>query len=224
MHQRRVVITGLGAMTPLGCSVGEYWDGLIHGRSGIDKIKNFDASELPCQIAGEVPEFDPNDFMDRKSARRMPRVAQLAMGAARQAISDAGLSDPVPDAERTGVYFGTAVGGIEHLDISGEIYRVQGIQPDAAALPAERHPQRARLPDRAGIPVPGTQQYHFDSLRCRHPGGGRGSGVDPPRRGGCGHHRRHGSHRDRGGDGRIRGHARPADRFQRPSPGSLATL
>ena len=81
MHQRRVVITGLGAMTPLGCSVGEYWDGLIHGRSGIDKIKNFDASELPCQIAGEVPEFDQNDFMDRKSARRMPRVAQLAMGA-----------------------------------------------------------------------------------------------------------------------------------------------
>ncbi len=126
MHQRRVVITGLGAMTPLGCSVGEYWDGLIHGRSGIDRIKNFDASELPCQIAGEVPEFDPNDFMDRKSARRMPRVAQLAMGAARQAIADAALSDPVPEAERTGVFFGTAVGGIEHLDISGEIYRAKG--------------------------------------------------------------------------------------------------
>jgi 3-oxoacyl-[acyl-carrier-protein] synthase II len=126
MDQSRVVITGLGAMTPLGCSVGEYWQGLIQGRSGIGKITHFDPSELPCHIAGEVPEFDPNEFMDRKNARRMPRASQMAVGAARQAIADAGLSDPVPEMERTGVFFGTAVGGLDRLDESGDIYRTKG--------------------------------------------------------------------------------------------------
>jgi beta-ketoacyl-acyl-carrier-protein synthase II len=126
MHQQRVVITGLGAMTPLGCSVGEYWQGLIQGRSGIGKITHFDPSDLPCHIAGEVPEFDPNEFMDRKNARRMPRASQMAVGAARQAIADAGLSDPVPDVERTGVFFGTAVGGLDRLDESGDLYRTKG--------------------------------------------------------------------------------------------------
>ncbi len=183
MHQRRVVITGLGAMTPLGCSVGEYWDGLIHGRSGIDRIKNFDASELPCQIAGEVPEFDPNDFMDRKSARRMPHVAQLAMGAARQAIADAALSDPVPEAERTGVFFGTAVGGIERVDISGEISQAQGLQP---------YCHRPTCP--AASPTYGfLVAQNFRCLKpdgptttacaAGTPGGGSGGGADSIRRG-----------------------------------------
>jgi len=126
MRQRRVVITGLGALTPLGRSVTEYWDGLIHGRSGIRKITLFDASDLPCQIAGEVPDFDPNDYMDRKSARRMSRATQLAFAAARQAVEDSGLTSPMAEPERTGVLIATAVGGLDHLSIAMGILQDKG--------------------------------------------------------------------------------------------------
>jgi len=126
MGQNRVVITGLGAVTPLGCTVGEYWDGLTHGRSGIRKISLFDASDLPCQIAGEVPDFDPGQYLDRKTARRMPRASQFAVAATRQALEDAGLATPVPDAERTAVLYGTSVAGLDNLSIAEEIYRTKG--------------------------------------------------------------------------------------------------
>ncbi len=126
MHHNRVVITGLGAITPLGLSVSEYWDGLIHGRSGIRKISLFDASHMPCQIAGEVLDFDPGNYMDRKTARRMPRSSQFAVAAARQAIEDAGLTYPMTDPERVGVYLGTAVGGLDTLTSAGEILRTKG--------------------------------------------------------------------------------------------------
>lgn len=126
MGQHRVVVTGLGAITPLGCSVDEYWDGLIHGRSGIRKISLFDASHLPCQIAGEVPDFDPSQYMDRKTARRMARSSQFAVASAAQAIKDAGLEVPFPDPERTAVFFGTAVGGMDHLTSAHNVYNTKG--------------------------------------------------------------------------------------------------
>ncbi len=126
MHHNRVVITGLGAITPLGLSVSEYWDGLVHGRSGIRKISLFDASHMPCQIAGEVHDFDPGNYMDRKTARRMPRSSQFAVAAARQAIEDAGLAYPMTDPERVGVFLGTAVGGLDTLNSAGEILRTKG--------------------------------------------------------------------------------------------------
>lgn len=126
MHRQRIVITGLGAITALGCSVGEYWDGLIHGRSGIRKISLFDASHLPCQIAGEVPDFDPGQYLDRKTARRMPRSSQFAVAAAHQAVEDAGLGIPMAEGERTAVMFGTAVAGLDHLSAANEIYQSKG--------------------------------------------------------------------------------------------------
>lgn len=126
MSQSRVVITGLGAVTPLGLTVQEYWDGLIHGRSGIRKITLFDASSMPCRIAGEVPDFDPNNYMDRKTVRRMPRSSQFALAAARQAIEDAGLAYPMSEPERVGVLVGTAVGGLDTLNAAGEILRTKG--------------------------------------------------------------------------------------------------
>jgi len=101
MERRRVVITGIGVVSALGCSLTDYWNGLISGRSGIQKITHFDASELPCQIAGQVPDFDPLQYMDRKTARRMPRSTQLAVAVARQAIEDAGVSLPLPEPEKT---------------------------------------------------------------------------------------------------------------------------
>jgi beta-ketoacyl-acyl-carrier-protein synthase II len=106
-----VVITGLGAITPLGASLEQYWDGLMAGRSGIRRITHFDASEIPCQIAGEVPDFNVEMYMDRKEARRTARAAQLALAAATQAVEDAGLPEGMPEPERSGVLYGTAVGG-----------------------------------------------------------------------------------------------------------------
>ena len=115
MSRPRVVITGLGTVNPLGNSIEIYWEGLKNGKSGIGKITRFDASELPCQIAGEVQDFNPTDYLDRKTARRLPRATQLAIAATSQAIQDAGLPHTMPEPERSGVILGTAVAGVEHI-------------------------------------------------------------------------------------------------------------
>lgn len=112
----RVVITGLGAISPLGSSVGLLWDGWINGRSGVRRITQFDPENLPCQIAGEIPDFDPHNYMDRKEARRIPRSGQIALAAATQAVADAGLPETMPDQERAGVVFGTTIGGLDYLE------------------------------------------------------------------------------------------------------------
>ena len=82
MNRKRVVITGLGAVTALGSSVDLLWDGLINGRSGIRRITQFDPSDLPCQIGGEIPDFDSRGVMDRKEARRMPRSTLISLASA----------------------------------------------------------------------------------------------------------------------------------------------
>jgi beta-ketoacyl-acyl-carrier-protein synthase II len=112
----RVVITGLGAITPLGNTIAEFWENLLRGKSGIRRITQFDASAYPCQIAGEIPAFEAGDYMDRKEARRIARSAQIALAAAVTAVADAGLPDTMPDGERSGVVYGTAMGGIERVD------------------------------------------------------------------------------------------------------------
>jgi beta-ketoacyl-acyl-carrier-protein synthase II len=116
MSRPRVVITGLGAITPLGSSIQQFWDGLVHGRSGIRRITQFDPSSFPCQIAGEIPDFEPGNYMDRKEARRIPRCGQIALAASIQAVRDAGLPATMPEPERAGVSFGTAIGGIDKMD------------------------------------------------------------------------------------------------------------
>lgn len=122
----RVVITGMGAITPLGSSVRQYWDGLLSGCSGIARITQFDASQMPCQIAGEIPDFQAGDYMDRKEARRIPRSSQIALAAAIQAVADAGLPATMPEPERSGVVFGTAIGGIDRVDEGIQVLRTQG--------------------------------------------------------------------------------------------------
>jgi beta-ketoacyl-acyl-carrier-protein synthase II len=112
----RAVITGLGAITPLGLDVGQFWEGLTAGRSGITRITQFDASHLPCQVAGEVKDFDPGRYMDFKEARRMSRCSQLAIATAREAMRDAGFNGNFADPERVGVVLGTAIGGLEKAD------------------------------------------------------------------------------------------------------------
>lgn len=122
----RVVITGMGMLSPLGNSVAESWDNLMSGRSGIGPITQFDASEFPTRIAGEVKDFVARDHMDFKEARRMSRASQLAVAAARMALADAGLPEIVPEPERAGVLVGTAVGGIERAFEEMDTYRTRG--------------------------------------------------------------------------------------------------
>lgn len=127
MNRKRVVITGLGAITALGPDVPSLWEGLLRGKSGIRRITQFDASAFPCQIAGEIPDFDPTNYMERKESRRFPRSSQIALGAASQAINQAGLPSPLSDPERTGVVFGTAMGGIERVDEGIRVLRTLGL-------------------------------------------------------------------------------------------------
>ncbi len=111
---RRVVVTGMGMVTPLGLDVASNWDALTHGRSGIARIARFDPAPYETQIAGEVHGYEPTQYMDRKEVRRTDRFTHLAVGAASQALSDAKL-DTVPDAERVGTAIATGVGGLETL-------------------------------------------------------------------------------------------------------------
>ena len=110
---RRVVITGMGAVTALGQSVGESWHQLLDGRSGIDQISHFNAAGLPTRIAAEIKEWDPARFIDAKEVRRMARSSQIALDAAHQALEDAHLPTDQPLGHRTGVVIGTALGGFE---------------------------------------------------------------------------------------------------------------
>lgn len=125
-RRTRVVVTGMGAISPLGSSVKQLWEGFLAGRSGIRRITQFDASELPCQIAGEIPDFDVSPFMDRKEARRIPRCGQIALAAAFEAVRDACLPEAMPEPERSGVVFGTAIGGADRIDEGISTLRTQG--------------------------------------------------------------------------------------------------
>ena len=107
----RVVITGLGAMSPLGESPDSLWDGLVSGTSGIDNMTITDPSEFPCKFSGEVLGFDPTAYMDRKEARRMGRFSQFAVAAAQQALIHSELDLDKEDRERIGVVLGNGSGG-----------------------------------------------------------------------------------------------------------------
>lgn len=137
MERSRVVITGIGAITPLGASIAQYWQGLLAGRSGIRRITSFDASELPCQIAGEIPDFDPGSYMEKKDARRMARSTQIALAAAVDAVADAGLPDSMPEPERAAIVFGTGIGGLDVYDEAAQVFRTRGYERvNPYALPA----------------------------------------------------------------------------------------
>ncbi len=129
MEKPRVVITGMGAMTPIGKSVPEFWDGLVSGRSGIRRITLFDPNsyDFPCKIAGEVPDFNPDEYINRKEARRMARSSQLAIAAAHEALHNANLPGTMPNPERAGVVFGTAQGGLERIVDDIEVLQSKGL-------------------------------------------------------------------------------------------------
>ena len=125
----RIVITGVGIISPLGHTADDNWDSLLQGQSGIGQITQFDPAGLPVTIAGEVKDFTPGDYINFKEARRMSRVSQLATVAAQMALVDANLPAPIApalDPERVGVIVGTGVGGFEVADRNLIIYRTKG--------------------------------------------------------------------------------------------------
>ena len=123
---KRVVVTGMGAITPIGNTLSEYWDGLLNGKSGVDKITLFDSSKHKCCIAAEVKGFDPLEHMDRKQAKHMDRFTQFAVAASKQTIADAKFEINDLNAEQVGVIIGTGVGGIKVLEDQQEIYLNRG--------------------------------------------------------------------------------------------------
>jgi 3-oxoacyl-[acyl-carrier-protein] synthase II len=112
MQLKRVVVTGIGAITPLGKTLDEYWEGLINGVSGADFIKQFDCSKFKTRFACEVKEFDPTNYLDRKEARKIDRFTQFALIVSDQAVKDAGISKENVNPDRVGVIFASGIGGL----------------------------------------------------------------------------------------------------------------
>lgn len=113
---RRVVITGMGAITPIGNSVEEFWNGIKEGKTGFGPITYFDTADYRCKLAAEVKDFDPTQYMDKKSARRMEQFCQFAVAAAGQAIADAGLTMEQEDAYMVGCSVGSGIGSLQAME------------------------------------------------------------------------------------------------------------
>jgi len=128
MEKRRVVITGMGVVAPNGIGVDNFWDSLVHGRSGVRKITRFDASTYPSQIAAEVPNFEPTDYMDYRSTKRLGRFAQFALAASQMAVEDSFIEFKQEDPYRMGVFIGTAIGGGDVSETQHNIFIEKGLK------------------------------------------------------------------------------------------------
>lgn len=115
MNKRRVVITGMGAVTPIGIGLQKYWEGLIEGRNGVGLITHFDTTKFDTKFAAEVNNFNPEDYLDKKAARRMDRFCQFAVATADMAMTDSGLELEKVDRDRFGVIYGSGIGGMRTL-------------------------------------------------------------------------------------------------------------
>lgn len=114
--KKRVVVTGMGAITPIGIGVEEFWDGIKEGKIGFDKISYFDTTDYKCKLAAEVKNFDAAQFMDKKAARRMEAFCQFAVAAAKEAIEDSGLDMNVEDPYRVGCAVGSGIGSLQAME------------------------------------------------------------------------------------------------------------
>ena len=123
---QRVVVTGLGAVTPIGNNVADYWSGLTSGRNGVASISLFDASRHACRFAAEVKDFDPTGFIEPKEAKRWDRYCKFGVVAAKQALADAGLEISAANAERIGVSIGSGVGGLLTMETQAHVLEGKG--------------------------------------------------------------------------------------------------
>ncbi|MFS1703426.1 beta-ketoacyl-ACP synthase II [Alteromonas sp. AMM-1] len=116
MTKRRVVVTGLGMLSPLGLSVDKTWTRLLAGESGIGEITHFDCSDYSTRFAGQINDFDPQEYIDKKEAKKMDRFIQLGIAAGKQALADSGLAITADNAHRVGVAIGSGIGGLEQIE------------------------------------------------------------------------------------------------------------
>ncbi len=125
---RRVVVTGIGVVSPVGTGVGKFWENLVAGKSGIDTIRSFDPVEigLSVHIAGEVKDFDPLTVFDAKEAKKVSRFVQFAIYASQEAIDDSGLLDSKPNPEKVGVIIGTGIGGLSDIEQQNKVLMERG--------------------------------------------------------------------------------------------------
>ncbi len=123
---RRVVITGIGVVSPIGSDKDIFWDNLVEGRSGISAVESFDVSQYPCRIAGEIKDFDPTCYMEKKEAKRVDRFTQFGVAAALEAWKDAGLDQLDLNKEEIGVMVGSGIGGIQTIEEQLKILTEKG--------------------------------------------------------------------------------------------------
>ena len=126
MSQRRIVVTGMGLVCPVGNTVASAWDAICHGRSGIGQVTEFDASQLPTRIAGEIRNFDVTQYLEEKEARRYDKFMHYGIAASVQAIEEAGLAGEGIDPERVGFAVGAGIGGISTIESTMLVYRDKG--------------------------------------------------------------------------------------------------
>lgn len=134
ISKRRVVITGIGAITPIGSTKDGMWDGVLRERSAVRSLTRFDPSIFRSHNAAEVPDFDPNDFIESKRARRLDRFGQFSVAAAKQAVEDAELDLAVEDRERVGAMMGTALGGVGYAEEQLSVFLREGLRAVDATL------------------------------------------------------------------------------------------
>ena len=114
--ERRVVITGLGAITPIGNNVNDFWNGIKNGKCGIDNIKSFDANNFKVKLAGEIKNYNQEDYFDKREAKRLDKFSQYAIIATREAWKDSNLNKETENMERVGVVLGSGIGGIQTIE------------------------------------------------------------------------------------------------------------
>lgn len=132
VNGRRVVITGIGAITPIGETASEFWNGLVSGKNGTRMIEHFDTEEYTTKFAAQIPNYDPNDYFDRKDARRLDKVSQYALIASDEAIQDSKLDLEKIDCDRVGVMVGTGIGGMQtfyETSVSLHDQGLRGVSP-----------------------------------------------------------------------------------------------
>src|SRR2546426_3644884 len=126
IRKRRVVVTGLGLITPLGTGVEKTWNALCAGKSGIRRITKFDPSGHACQIAGEVTDFDPADYIEKKEIKKMDTFIHYAVAASQMAVDDAGFKVTPENADRVGVYIGSGIGGLPAIEAFHKVLLEKG--------------------------------------------------------------------------------------------------
>ena len=151
--KRRVVITGMGVVTPIGIGKEAFWDSLKNGRSGVGRLTHFDITDYPCQIDAEVKGFDPEKYIDKKTIRRMDRFTQFAYAAADMAIRDAGLDTAKLDMDRVGVIVGSGIGGLATIEEEHATLRERGVTCEPVRVDEFTDRRFTFFADPDGLPI-----------------------------------------------------------------------